>query len=223
MKPKILLLEDDMELSDTVAVFLRRHRFEVTQSFDADDAREKIYESRFDILLLDVKVPRQSGIDLLAELREEGVETPAIFITSLHGVEDATRGFDVGADDYIRKPFALKELLARIEAVRKRHYRSNRNLLKIDEKHAFDVDDFTLYREGARVPLKPKEAKLLALFLEYRGKTLSKERIFDRLWEYDETPSEGSLRTMVRTLRRELGKDLIETVKDVGYRFLSRT
>lgn len=220
MKPKILLLEDDPELNDTVAQFLGHHGYDVVQSFDADDAREKIYESHFDLWLFDIKVPRQNGIDLLSELRREGTGTPAIFITSLHGVEDATRGFDAGCDDYIRKPFALKELLARIEAVLKRRYNMNEKMVPIDRERSFDPLNYKLYFRGEEIAIKPKEARLLALFLRNPGKTLTKEEIFDALWEYDESPNEGSLRTFVKILRKHLGKERIETVKEVGYRFV---
>ncbi len=221
MKPKILLLEDDMELSDTVAKFLRAKGYEVVQSFDGNDAANKIYEKRFDLWLLDVKVPFQNGFELLKKLREEGDDTPTIFITSLHGADDATRGFEAGGDDYIRKPFALKELQARIEAVIKRRYPGSGETIAIDETHRFDPIDLTLTVDGERIPLKPKEARLLALFLQHPDKTLRKEEIFDALWEYDETPNEGSLRTFVKVLRRHLGKERIETVKEVGYRFCS--
>jgi len=220
LKPKILLLEDDPELNDTVAQFLRHHGYDVVQSFDAEDAREKIYESHFDLWLFDVKVPRQNGIDLLSELRREGTATPAIFITSLHGVDDATRGFDAGCDDYIRKPFALKELLARIEAVLKRRYNMNEKMVPIDRERAFDPLNYKLFYHGEEIAIKPKEARLLALFLQNPGKTLTKEEIFDALWEYDESPSEGSLRTFVKILRKHLGKERIETVKEVGYRYI---
>ncbi len=222
MKPRILLLEDDMELSDTIAKFLRTEGFEVVQSFDGEEAAEKMYESGFDLWLLDVKVPLQNGIDLLSEFRRIGQDTPAIFITSLHGAEDAMRGFDAGCDDYIRKPFALKELLARIEAVIKRRYPGANNTVIIDEKLRFDPIDFTLAFEGERIPLKPKESRLMALFLQNPDKTLRKEEIFSALWDYGETPNEGSLRTFVKVLRKHLGKERIETVKEIGYRYRSK-
>ncbi len=221
MKPKILLLEDDMELSDTIAKFLRTKGFEVVQSFDGEEAAAKMYERRFDLWLFDVKVPFQNGIDLLAEFRRVGHDTPTIFITSLHGADDATRGFDAGCDDYIRKPFALKELLARIEAVIKRRYPGANETIAIDEKRRFDPINFTLTFEDERIPLKPKESRLLALFLQNPDKTLRKEEIFDALWDYGETPNEGSLRTFVKVLRKHLGKERIETVKEIGYRYRS--
>ncbi len=221
MKHKILLLEDDMELSGTIAKFLRSKGFEVVQSFDAQDAEEKIYEQHFDLWLLDVKVPFKNGIELLSELRKKQKDTPAIFITSLHGVDDATRGFEAGCDDYIRKPFALKELLARIEAVIKRRYACAKEMIPIDQKLQFDILNMELLIDNKPVSLKPKEAKLLALFLQNPNKTLTKEEIFEVLWEYGETPSEGSLRTFVKVLRKYLGKERIETIKDVGYKYRS--
>ncbi len=222
MKSRVLLLEDDIELSDTITQFLRSNDFDVVQCFDAKDAKVSIYETPFDLWLLDIKIPYQSGMDLLEELRNEGDDTPAIFITSLHGVNDATRGFDIGCDDYIRKPFALKELLARIEAVIKRRYKSNGNLIVIDKKISFDPLNFTLTVENGRIPLKPKEAKLLALFLQNPDLIVTKEEIFSRLWGYGEIPNEGSLRTFVKVLRKHLGKDRIETLKEVGYRFVTQ-
>ncbi|HHD72966.1 MAG TPA: response regulator transcription factor, partial [Epsilonproteobacteria bacterium] len=122
MQRKILLLEDDVQLSDTVKQYLEYQEYGVVTVYDAHEARDLLYETHVDLMLLDIKVPYQNGFDLLSELREEGNTTPAIFITSLHSVEDVTRGFDVGGDDYIRKPFALKELLVRIESQLKRRY-----------------------------------------------------------------------------------------------------
>ncbi len=219
MKPKILLLEDDMELSDTIAKFLRSKGFEVVQSFDGEDARDKMYENRFDLWLLDVKVPFQNSIKLLSQFRKNGNDTPAIFITSLHGADDATKGFEAGADDYIRKPFALKELLARIEAVMKRRYPSGSEEIVIDKKRRFDIMNLTLTVDDEIIYLKPKEARLLALFLQNSNRVLRKEEIFDALWDFGETPNEGSLRTFVKVLRKHIGKERIETVKEVGYRY----
>ena len=210
-----------MELNDTVAQFLRHNQFEVIQSFDAEDAKNKIYENHFDLWLFDVKVPQQDGIDLLEELRGNGTDVPAIFITSLHGVDDATRGFDAGCDDYIRKPFALKELLARIEAVIKRRYAMSEDAVRIGENCSFDPLNYKLVVDGKTVGIKPKEAKLLALFLQNPDKILTKEEIFENLWDYDEIPNEGSLRTFVKILRKAIGKERIETVKEVGYRYVS--
>ena len=220
MQRKILLLEDDLQLSDTVKQFLEYQEYEVVTAYDAHEAKEKLYETHVDLMLLDIKVPYQNGFDLLAELREEGNTTPAIFITSLHSVENVTRGFDVGGDDYIRKPFALKELLVRIESLLRRQYGSRDGTVDLGDGLEFTPKEFQLIRNGALLPMKTKEAKLLSLLLEHPNELVNYEKIYDALWEYDEEPSAGSLRTYIKTLRAHIGKAHIETVKNVGYRFV---
>ncbi len=222
MQRKILLLEDDVQLSDTVKQYLEYQEYGVVTVYDAHEARDLLYETHVDLMLLDIKVPYQNGFDLLSELREEGNTTPAIFITSLHSVEDVTRGFDVGGDDYIRKPFALKELLVRIESQLKRRYGTREEWIDLGSGLAFNPKEFQLTRKGAVLPLKTKEAKLLTLLLEHPDELLSYEKIFEVLWEYDEKPSGGSLRTYIRTIRAYIGKERIDTVKNIGYRFVSQ-
>ncbi len=222
MKLRILLLEDDVEFNETVAQFLTHEGFEVIQSYDANDAKEKVFEQSFELWLFDVKVPFQSGTDLLSELRQDGYDTPAIFITSLSSVGDVSRAFDSGGDDYIRKPFALKELKLRMEAVIKRRYGTMEPHVRIDNTYSFDPLEKILYAEDERIGLKPKEASLLALFLQHKDHILTKETIFETLYAYGEEPKEGSLRTFVKVLRHHLGKTRIETIKEVGYRFVSR-
>lgn len=222
MKLKILLLEDDMELNDTITSFLMHEGFDVTQSYDANSAKDRIFESSFELWLFDIKVPFQSGTDLLSELRDDGFQTPCIFITSLSSVEDVSLGFESGCDDYIRKPFALKELKVRIEAIIKRRYDTTQQRIKISDKCSFDLLDKVLYAEDVRISLKPKESTLLALFLQNKDHILTKEMIFDSLYSYGEEPNEGSLRTFVKILRQHLGKEKIETIKEVGYRYVSR-
>ena len=216
----ILLLEDDQQLSDTVKQFLQYHGYGVLCAYDGEQAQNIAYEKHIDLMLLDVKVPHQNGFDFLQTLRDNGVETPAIFITSLNSVKDVTRGFDSGCDDYIRKPFALKELLVRVEALLKRRYGTYDEKIDLGEGLLFDIKETLLTKNNQRVALKTKEAKLLSLFLEYPNELLNYDKIFERLWEYDEEPSAGSLRSYVKTVRSFLGKDNIETIKNVGYRFV---
>jgi len=217
----ILLLEDDIQLNDTVKQFLSYSGYKVYSAYDAFQAKDILYERSIDLMLLDVKVPHQNGFDFLAGVRNEGDITPAIFITSLNAVDDVTKGFDIGCDDYIRKPFALKELLARVELVLKRNFKTHSYQIDLDNGYLFDVKGLFLTHNKLKVSLKTKEAKLLALFLKNSRELLTYEKIFDVLWEYDETPSQGSLRAYINTLRHILGKNKIETVKYVGYRYVA--
>ncbi len=217
----ILLLEDDLQLSDTIKQFLEYSGYRVYPAYDALQAKDLLYEEAIDLMLLDIKVSHQSGFDFLAEVRTEGENTPAIFITSLNSVDDVTKGFDIGCDDYIRKPFALKELRARVEVILKRNFGTHNSRVDLGDNYSFDVKGLFLSYKNRRVPLKTKEAKLLALFLKKPNELLLYERIFEVLWVYNETPSQGSLRAYINTLRHILGKSRIETVKHMGYRYVS--
>lgn len=222
MKTKILLLEDDVALSDTIKQFLIHLNYEVSQAFDALEAEDILYEQHIDLMLLDIKVPYQNGFDFLSDLRKKGNDTPAIFITSLHSVDDVTRGFDVGGDDYIRKPFALKELKARIESLLKRQFGSHDEKIMISKTLGFDPSNLVLSENNKEIKLKNKEVKLLKLFLTHPGKLLNKSEIFEALWEFNEEPNNGSLRTYIKVLRSHLGKETIQTVKNVGYRYVKK-
>ncbi len=217
-KAKILLLEDDSNLNETVTEFLEDEDYEVISVFSGEEAQEKLYEQRFDLLLLDVNVPSPNGFELLKESRKSGIETPAIFITSLNTLEDVEEGYESGADDYIRKPFALKELLLRIESMRKRNFFHHVDAyIAIDENISYDDTNAELHIDGEVVSLHQKEAKLLKLFMQRRGEVISHEVIMDYLWDFDETPSDTSLRTYIKNLRKRIGKDKIVSHKRLGY------
>jgi DNA-binding response OmpR family regulator len=217
----ILLLEDDINLSDTIKQFLTLKGYKVLQAYDGEVAEDLAYENSIDLMLLDVKVPNISGFDFLKRQREQGNKTPAIMITSLNSVDDVTKGFDIGCDDYIRKPFALKELLARVESLLKRSYGTYHDRIKLPNDLEFDTTSQILTKNNQKISLKTKELKLLALFLQNQNKLLDYETINQTLWEWDEEPSSGSLRAYIKTLRSHLGKESIETVKNIGYRFVT--
>lgn len=216
----ILLLEDDRHLSDTVEQFLTYKGYEVHCAYDGYQAQEIAYEQSLDLMLLDVKVPHINGFDLLKEMREQGVKTPAIFITSLNAVEDVEKGFKLGCDDYIRKPFALKELLVRIESLLKRSFGTHGDTVEIGDGLIFHIQESLLKQHNKTIPLKTKESKLLSLFLKNKNELLPYETINKTLWDYQEEPSNGSLRAYVKRLRAAIGKEKIETIKNIGYRFV---
>jgi DNA-binding response OmpR family regulator len=221
MTQTLLLLEDDIQLSDTVKQFLEFKGYEVYCAYDGLEAQDIVYEKHIDLMLLDVKVPQLNGFEFLKKVRSEGRDMPAIFITSLNSVEDVEEGFDVGCDDYIRKPFALKELLVRVESLLKRSFGTYDEKVDLGNGLLFDTKELILNQHMKRIPLKTKELKLLSLFLQNPNELLSYEKINEALWEYDEDPSSGSLRTYIKTLRSSIGKEKIETIKNIGYRFVA--
>ena len=132
MSYKILVLEDDVNLSDTIKQFLTLKGYEVFVAYDGEMALDLLYEQSVDLMLLDVKVPKIDGFGVLKEQRDRGSDIPAIFITSLNSADDVAKGFEYGCDDYIRKPFALKELLVRIEAQLKRRYNTYSDTIEVN-------------------------------------------------------------------------------------------
>jgi len=220
---KILLLEDDANLNETVTEFLEEEGYEVVSVYDGHEAQEKLYESKYDLLLLDINVPGIDGLALLKESRKEGIVAPAIFITSMDSVDDLEKGFESGCDDYIRKPFALKELKIRLETLLKRgFFHEAKELIKIDENIFYDSKNAELVIEGQSVALGNKESRLLKLFVKKEGEILAHERIYEHLWDYDEEPSDTALRTYIKNLRKIIGKERIVSIKKQGYKFTAK-
>ena len=219
MKNKILLLEDDLNLSETVAEYFDEQGFEVTCVYDGDDAIASIYENHFDLLLLDVNVPNKNGFDVLKEIRAQNNSVPAIFTTSLNSMDSLEEGYISGCDDYIRKPFEIKELLFRVQTILKREFSQKSDVINITDDITFNSISNELKYKDEEVKLNLKELKLLKFFLQHPNELLVHDRIYDHVWDYDEEYSDNSLRTYIKNLRKILGKDKIVSLKKLGYRF----
>lgn len=218
MKSRILLLEDDNNLSETISEYLEDVGFEVVCVYDGEEANSTIYEQNFDLLLLDVNVPNKNGFEVLREVRKQNDKIPAIFITSLNSVESLEDGFSSGCDDYIRKPFVLKELLIRIQTLLKREFIKKDEII-ISPNTTFNVISNKLICDNEEVKLNLKEVKLLKILLQHPNELLSHEKIYNYVWEYGEEYSDNSLRTYIKNLRKIIGSDKIVSVKKLGYRF----
>ena len=215
---QILLVEDDETLSELISEYLSEQGYDVTVCADAKAALDTAYERNFDILILDVKLPKGDGFSLLRELRRLGNDTPAIFTTSLNALQDLEIGYKSGCDDYLKKPYELKELLLRIQILLKRKFSHvNDEFIELNDGYKFYPSSKTLRQNGQIVNLSNKESELWALFLENKNALLSKEAIFEKIWNYGEEPSELSLRVYVKNLRRILGKDAIINRRGDGY------
>jgi len=217
---KILLLEDDANLNETVTEFLEEQGHEVMSVYDGHEAQEKLYESKYDLLLLDINIPGVNGFEVLKEARENDVVAPAIYITSLDSVEDLEKGYESGCDDYIRKPFVLKELLIRVETLLKRSFfHEAKELRQIADNITYDIKNNELIVDEEVVNLGNKEARLLKLFMKNEGEVIVHERIYKHLWDFDEEPSDTALRTYIKNLRKIIGKERIVSIKKQGYKF----
>ena len=219
MKNKILLLEDDLNLSETVAEYFDEQGFDVVCVYDGDDAIASIYENHFDLLLLDVNVPNKNGFDVLKEIRAQNNNVPAIFTTSLNSMDSLEEGYNSGCDDYIRKPFELRELLFRVQTILKREFSQKSDVINITDDITFNSISNELKQNDEEIKLNLKELKLLKFFLQHPNELLAHDRIYDHVWDYDEDYSDNSLRTYIKNLRKILGKDKIVSLKKLGYRF----
>ncbi len=211
---KILLLEDDEVLSETLVELLESENFEITHVLDGEMALEATFINHFDLLLLDVNVPFFNGFELLKSLRESEDKTPAIFITSLSDVASLSKGFDVGADDYIKKPFDFDELLVRINALIRKSYHTYANEIKVDN-FRFVIEKNELYSGSNFIALSPYELRITKLLFQNVDKTVEKDLIFQHLNQGNEV-SEGALRVHINKLRK-IGLP-ITTIKGIGYR-----
>jgi len=223
MNKKILLLEDDIALNETIVDYFESLNYDVVYVYDGNSALEAIYEHNFDLLLLDVNVPDINGFEILKSLREQDIQTPAIFITSLNSLSNLEEGYLSGCDDYIRKPFLLKELKLRVETILKREFFHKKDsLINIDSNISYDTSSDILIIKEDKIQLNNKDAKLLKLFLQNIDKILSHQEIYNALWEYDETVSQSALRTYIKNLRKHLGKEKIVSIKKFGYKFTTK-
>ena len=213
---KILLLEDDVILQEIIEEFLVEQGCNVESYFDGEKALDAIGAGSYDILILDVNVPNIDGFEILAYLREIGNTTPAIYITSLSAIDDLKKGFDLGADDYLRKPFELEELNTRIEHIMK--------LYKLQEEIEFDGMKFVpkahqVFIDDKIIEMRQKEAQVLEYFIRNEGKIISCDEIIENVWNDEHVPTHATIRTYIKNLRKMFEKEYFDNVKGEGYRF----
>ncbi len=219
---KIMLLEDDIILSEIIEEFLQGLQYSVTTVYDGIAAENLCFSQKFDLLLLDVNVPHVNGFEFLKNLREIGDKTPAIFITSLDGADDLKLGFDSGCDDYIKKPFELSELEIRINNIKRLYNIENSHNIKISDDLVFDKKNFLLYKDNQEVKIPKKEASILEFFLLNKNKTLTLKELSHNIWSYEDAPTESTIRTYIKNLRKLIGNEYIDNIRGVGYRFNQR-
>ncbi|TLT00508.1 response regulator transcription factor [Aliarcobacter cibarius] len=215
---KILLLEDDLILNEILEEHLTNQKLQVITTFTSNEAIKYLYSEIFDLLILDVNVPDLNGFELLKELRKNNILTPTIFVTSLNMVEDMQKGFDSGCDDYIKKPFELKELDIRINNI-KRLFNIDRQIIKIDEKSYLDLQNLEIILNNERFLISRKESEILAYLLNNSKKTISIEEFINNIWSYEDSVESSTIRTYIKNLRKILGEDKILNIRGVGYRF----
>ncbi len=215
---KILLLEDDPEYNETIREYLESLGYEVASFEEGDAALDAIYSETFHLLLLDIRVPGASGYDIVRQLREEGNDIPVIFITSLTDIDDLSIGYELGCNDYIRKPFASRELKYRVEQVLKLYYyHSNRESVALAGGYRFETGSGRMLKGEDVVPLSEREMQVVSYLVQHAGAFVPTKRLWEDVWDY-KMVTEADIRMCIRKIRSKTRPDLIVSQKGLGYR-----
>ncbi|HFR2875087.1 TPA: response regulator transcription factor [Streptococcus agalactiae] len=216
---KILLIEDDLSLSNSVFDFLDDFA-DVMQIFDGEEGLYEAESGVYDLILLDLMLPEKNGFQVLKELREKGITTPVLIMTAKESIDDKGQGFDLGADDYLTKPFYLEELKMRIQALLKRSGKFNDNSLIYGDIRV-DMSTNSTFVNQTEVELLGKEFDLLVYFLQNQNVILPKSQIFDRIWGFDSDTTISVVEVYVSKVRKKLKETLfsenLQTLRSVGY------
>lgn len=222
---RILLVDDEVELTDPLSRLLTREGYGVDVAYDGMSGSELASGGNYDLLILDWMLPKRSGLEICQQLRSQGQTTPVLFLTAKDTLDDRVQGLDAGADDYLVKPFELRELLARVRALLRRSATTDTNTnqrLRLANLE-LDLENQLAYRNERLIELSEKESQLLEFFMRHAGQLLTHGQIYQHLWKDEEQPSSNVVAALIRLLRRKIEAQgetpLIHTVYGKGYRF----
>ncbi|MFA6256732.1 MAG: response regulator transcription factor [Candidatus Paceibacterota bacterium] len=216
----ILVIEDEVKLAEVLRKALVGQRYTVEVAHDGEAGFNKALKNNYGLIILDLMLPKKDGMDVCRELRERHIHTPIVMLTAKGVLEDRVQGLDVGADDYIMKPFEMEELFARVRAVLRRRKVSDPLVLKVADL-VMDTKSHEVTRAGKKVALTPKEYKILDTLMRQSGEALSRDQLIKEAWGNDFKEDNHELNVHMRYLRTKVdkgnSKPLIQTVRGVGY------
>jgi DNA-binding response OmpR family regulator len=216
---KILLLEDDFILADLLYHHLKELSYDVLHVDDGQKALDEASSSTFDLMILDINVPKVSGLDVIKSIREYNDTTPAILITAYQDTKHLKNGFENGCDDYIKKPFDLEELDLRINNIKKRFSIENDEKVIVDSATFMFPSKNIISVSGVEHQLAKKEIEILLYLTSRKNRVISSDELMQNLWEFEEMPTDATIRVYIRNLRNIIGKDRIKTIRGSGYFF----
>lgn len=219
---KILIVEDDRAIADVLRKIFEQQQFIVEIAYDGNSGLAFATATTYDLILLDLMLPQLDGLTLCRKLRQQKITIPILMLTAKDTSLDKVKGLDIGADDYVVKPFDTSELLARSRALLRRGQVLKSSILTW-ENLEIDLDRCTVFYQKTPLKLTPKEYQLLTLFLQNGDRVLSADQILDQVWTYDDIPGREVVKTHLRSLRKKLKAvgapyNLIENIYGVGYR-----
>ncbi|MDF2541354.1 MAG: two component transcriptional regulator, winged helix family [Herbinix sp.] len=217
---RILLAEDEKELSNALVAILKHNNYSVDAVYDGADALDYGLSENYDVILLDIMMPKLDGLSVLEKLREKGIHTPVLMLTAKSEIEDRIRGLDKGADDYLSKPFAMGELLARVRAMTRRKSEFMPNLIEISNIK-LNKETYELSSETTSVRLGNKEFQMLEMLMNNPKRLISTEQFMERIWGYDAEAEINVVWVYISYLRKKLesleANVKIKAVRGVGY------
>lgn len=217
----ILVVEDDRNTSQVICEFLKEDGFTVTPAFDGETAVSCFYEKRFDLIVLDIMLPKKNGMEVLKNVRSLS-DVPVIMLTALGDEYTQVKSFDLQADEYVTKPFSPVVLVKRVSALLRRSDPMAGKTFVFDGI-TVDFAAYTVTKNGEKIVLTTKEFEILKLLIENQGHVLSRNQILDAAWGFDSDIADRIVDTHIKNLRRKLGCEAIRTVKGIGYRFEVQT
>ena len=220
---RILVVEDEKKINDIIVKTLKQEKYGVDSCFDGEEALDYIFSVEYDIILLDIMLPKKNGFEVMESMRKKGINTPVLFLTARDQIEDRVKGLDLGADDYLVKPFAFEELLARIRVVLRKNSVSGEdsgNILKIANL-TVDCNKHEVFRDEISIKLSAKEFSILEYMMRNKGRVVSKEKIEEHVWDFDYEGGSNIVEVYIKFLRKKIDNDfspkLIHTIRRVGY------
>lgn len=218
---RVLMVEDDAALCDAVLYHLRREGYEAISCYDGEESLYHIRQNAYDLIILDRMLPSLDGISILGKMRSEGFHTPVLMVTALDGIGERVTGLDAGADDYLVKPFAMEELMARVRSISRRPPQLENTQLVSCGDVELDLSRQYLYRQQISVMLSKRETQLMSVLMRGGSQVLSREVLLARVWGPDVPVENGNLDSYIHFLRSKLkkvGSTLqIKTIRSVGY------
>lgn len=214
---KLLIVEDDELIQQGLAKAMENEGYACDCASDAATANAYLQAGRYSMVILDLGLPDQDGASLLRQWRRANTDLPVLILTARDAVEDRVEGLDAGADDYLIKPFALSELLARVRALIRRFQGHSDNLLRVGEIE-LNLSSQQVSCDGKTVEVTPKEFAILSRLMMRAGQTINRELLQQDLYSWNDDPGSNTLEVHIHNLRRKLGKDNIKTIRGIGYR-----
>ena len=219
---RILVVEDEKNLNDIIVKKLKKEKYGVDSCFDGEEAIDYIVAAEYDVVILDIMLPKLNGFEVLKSIRSKNIKTPVLLLTAKDGIEDRVQGLDLGADDYLIKPFAFDELLARIRVLLRRNAVNTNasNIYKIANL-TVDIDSRSVFRDDKSIKLSTREFTILEYLIRNKGKVLSRDSIEQHIWDYDHEGGTNVVDVYIRYLRKKIddgySPKLIYTISNIGY------